>query len=105
VKVRLQYGDLGKIVIASIIMAIILLFIPTTYAYTSAYHMSIAKILAFVYIAFLALIGALIYIITLTLIGGLKKSDVNAFMKLGGRLGPLGPVITKLAMFLSRFAT
>jgi stage V sporulation protein B len=48
VKVRLHYGDFGKIVIASVIMAIILLLIPTTYAYTSAYHMSIAKILAFV---------------------------------------------------------
>lgn len=105
VKVRLQYGDLGKIVIASIIMAFILLFIPTTYAYTSAYHMSIAKILAFVYIMFLALFGALIYIIILTLIGGLKKSDVNAFMKLGARLGPLAPIITRLATFLLRFAT
>ncbi len=86
-------------------MAFILLFIPTTYAYTSAYHMSIAKILAFVYIMFLALFGALIYIIILTLIGGLKKSDVNAFMKLGARLGPLAPIITRLATFLLRFAT
>ncbi len=105
VKVRLQFGDLGKIVIASIIMAIILLFIPTTYAYTSAYHMPIAKILAFVYIMLIGLIGALIYIIILTSIGGLKKSDVDAFMKLGARLGPLAPFITRLAMFLSRFAT
>ena len=105
VKVRLEYGNFGKIVIASVIMTIILLFIPTTYAFTSAYHMSIAKILAFVYIMFLALIGALIYIIILTLIGGLKRSDVTAFMKLGGRLGPLAPFITKLATFLLRFAT
>lgn len=105
VNVRLEYGNFGKIVIASVIMTIILLFIPTTYAYTSAYHMSIAKILAFVYIMFLALIGALIYISILTLIGGLKRSDVIAFMKLGGRLGPLAPFITKLATFLLRFAT
>jgi stage V sporulation protein B len=105
VKVKLQLGDLGKIVIAAVIMAIILMFIPTTYAYTSAYHISIAKILALVYIAFLALIGALIYIIVLTLIGGLKRNDVNAFMKLGNRLGPLSPYINKLAALLMRFAT
>ncbi len=105
VNVRLQYGDFGKIVIASVVMAIILLLIPTTYAYTSAYHMSIAKILAFVYIMVLALIGALIYIFTLTLIGGLKRDDVNTFMKLGNRLGPLAPFIKKLATFLLRFAT
>jgi stage V sporulation protein B len=105
VKVRLHYGDFGKIVIASVIMAIILLLIPTTYAYTSAYHMSIAKILAFVYIMVLALIGALIYIFILTLIGGVKKNDVDAFMKLGNKLGPLAPFIRKLAILLMRFAT
>ena len=78
-------------------MAIILLFIPTTYAYTSAYHMSIAKILAFVYIIFLALFGALIYIFILTMIGGLKRSDVTAFMKLGGKLGPLSSIYNKIS--------
>ncbi len=107
VKVRLQFVDLGKIAIASAIMTIILLFIPTTYAYTTAYANTshiVAIILTFIYILIIALIGSLIYIGVLTLIGGVKKSDVTALFKLANRVGPLAPVLNTLGSFLMRFA-
>lgn len=104
-KVSLHYRDLGKIGIASIGMAVILMFIPTTYAFTSAFHIPLARIFAFFYIVLLGLIGTVIYAAILTFIGGIKKGDVNALYKLGNRLGPLSPLFDKIGSVLMRFAT
>lgn len=105
-KTTLELGNLLKIVIASVLMAVILLFIPTSYAYTVHYvNIPFAQILAFLYILFVAVIGALIYITILTLIGGVKKTDIDALLKLGRRLGPLTPLFNRLASFLMKYAT
>lgn len=104
-KTKLEYGNLAKIVIASVLMAVILLLIPTTYAYTSFYAgLPLAQLFALVYIIILAFVGMFLYIAILTLIGGVKKSDVTAFLKLAARLGPLAPIFNRLGNFLMRFA-
>lgn len=101
----LEYGNLGKIAVASILMAIVLLFIPHTFAYTHAYGANpLGIIFAFIYILILTFIGIVIYITILSLIGGVKKSDVNALFKAAGRLGPLAPIFNSLGNLLMRFA-
>jgi stage V sporulation protein B len=105
-KTTLEFGNLGKIVIASVIMALILIFIPTNYAYTSYYaNIPFAQILALLYLLIIAFIGAFIYITILIMIGGVKKTDVDAFLKLGRRLGPLSPLFNRLGSFLMKYAT
>jgi stage V sporulation protein B len=104
-KTRLELGNLGKIVVASILMAGILLLIPNTYAYTSFYaNIPLARIFALIYILILTFIGMFVYLTILTLIGGVKKSDVSAFLKLARRSGPLAPVLNKLGNLLMRYA-
>ena len=101
----LELNNLGKIAISSIIMAGILLLIPTTYAYTSFYaNLPLAQVFALIYILIIVFIGMFLYITILTLIGGVKKSDVNAFLKLARRSGPLAPVLNRLGNFLMRYA-
>jgi hypothetical protein len=105
-KTTLEFGNLGKIAIASIVMAVILIFVPTTYAHTAYYaNIPFAQILAFLYILIISFIGAFIYITILTLIGGVKKSDVSAFLKLGHKLGPLAPLFDRLGSLLMKYAT
>lgn len=105
-KVTLEIGNLGKIVIASVLMAAILIFVPTTYAYTAYYvNIPLAQVFAFLYILIIAFIGAFIYIAILTVIGGVKKTDIDAFLKLGRRLGPLAPLFNRLGSFLMKYAT
>jgi stage V sporulation protein B len=104
-RTTLEWVSLGKIVVASLLMAGILLLIPTTYAYTSFYAgIPLAQIFAFIYIIIASFIGILVYIVILTLIGGVKKSDVEAFLKLGYRLGPLKSVFDKLGSILMKYA-
>jgi stage V sporulation protein B len=104
-KTSLELGNLGKIVVASIFMAGILLLIPTTYAYTSFYaHNPLASIFALLYIIIISFVGMLLYITILTLIGGVKKSDVRAFLKLAARSGPLATILNRLGNFLMRYA-
>jgi stage V sporulation protein B len=100
----LELGNLGKIAVSSVLMAIILMLIPTTYAYTAFYmNNPLASILALIYILIITFAGMFIYISILTLIGGLKKSDVNAFLKLAQRTGPLAPLLNRLGNFLMRY--
>lgn len=102
----LEWGNLGKIAVASIIMAVILFFIPTNLAYTASYvGIPFSQILAFLYILIICLIGAVIYMAILTMIGGVKKTDVDAFLKLGRRLGPLAPLFDRIGSFLMKYAT
>jgi stage V sporulation protein B len=104
-KTKLELKNLGKIVVASLLMAGILLFVPTIYAYTSFYAgIPLAQVLALIYLILVALVGAFLYVVILTLIGGVKKSDVNAFLKLSRRLGPLEPVFNKLGSILMKYA-
>jgi hypothetical protein len=100
----LELGNLSKIAVSSVLMAIILMLIPTTYAYTAFYmNNPLASILALIYILIITFAGMFIYISILTLIGGLKKSDVNAFLKLAQRTGPLAPLLNRLGNFLMRY--
>lgn len=104
-KTTLELKNLGKIAVASVLMALILIFIPTNYAYTAFYvNIPFAQILALIYIIILAVIGMLLYVAILTLIGGVKKSDVRAFLKLANRSGPLAPLLNRLGNFLMRYA-
>lgn len=104
-RTTLEWVSLGKIVVASLLMAGILLLIPTTYAYTSFYAgIPLAQIFAFIYIIIASFIGILVYIVILTLIGGVKKSDVEAFLKLGYRLGPLKSLFDKVGSILMKYA-
>jgi len=57
-----------------------------------------------IYLILVAFVGAFLYIVILTLIGGVKKSDVNAFLKLARRLGPLEPLFYKLGSILMKYA-
>lgn len=102
----LELNNLGKIVIASVIMALILLVIPTNFTYTAYYAgIPFARILACLSILIITLIGAIIYIFTLTIIGGVKKTDVDAFLKLSHRLGPLAFLFDKIGSLLMKYAT
>jgi stage V sporulation protein B len=102
----LEWGNLGKIASASIIMAVVLFFIPTNLAYTASYvGIPFSQILAFLYILIICFIGAVIYMTILTMIGGVKKTDVDVFLKLGPRLGPLAPLFDKIGYFLMKYAT
>lgn len=104
-KTKLELKNLGKIVVASVLMAGILYFVPTTYAYTSFYAgIPLAQVLALLYLILVAFVGAFLYIVILTLIGGVKKSDVSAFLKLGRRLGPLEPLLDKIGSILMKYA-
>mgnify|MGYP000987237323 CR=1 FL=1 len=104
-KTKLELKNLGKIVVASVLMAGILYFVPTIYAYTSFYAgIPLAQVLALLYLILVAFVGALLYVVILTLIGGVKKSDVNAFLKLGRRLGPLEPLFDKIGSILMKYA-
>lgn len=104
-KTTLELKNLGKIAVASVLMAVVLIFIPTNYAYTSFYvNIPFAQILALIYIIILAVIGMLIYIAILTMIGGVKKSDVGAFLKLASRSGPLAPLLNRVGNFLMKYA-
>jgi stage V sporulation protein B len=88
-QIKLPIGDYGRIVIAALVMGFLLMFYPKNFIFF-----------------LLALVTApIIYLSTLIPIGGLKKSDVNALKKLARRLGPLSGFLTKLAVFLERFAT
>lgn len=104
-KTTLELKNLGKIAVASVLMAVVLIFIPTNYAYTAFYvNIPFAQILALIYIIILAVIGMLIYIAILTMIGGVKKSDVGAFLKLASRSGPLAPLLNRVGNFLMKYA-
>lgn len=88
-QIKLPMGDYGRIIIASILMGVVLIFYP--------------KNLIFLLAALLT--SPIIYLVTLILIGGLKKSDAYAFKKLSARSGPLSGVLNRLAELLDRFAT
>lgn len=104
-RTHLEWGNLGKIAVASVLMAGVLLLIPTTYAYTSFYAgLPVAQLFALLYIILLVFIGTFIYVAILTIIGGVKKSDINAFLKLGGRLGSLSPIFDRVGNFLMKYA-
>ena len=104
-KTTLELKNLGKIAVASVLMAVVLIFITTNYAYTAFYvNIPFAQILALIYIIILAVIGMLIYIAILTMIGGVKKSDVGAFLKLASRSGPLAPLLNRVGNFLMKYA-
>jgi len=58
-KTKLELKNLGKIVVASVLMAGILYFVPTTYAYTSFYAgIPLAQVLALLYLILVAFVGA-----------------------------------------------
>lgn len=86
--VSLVKGDFVRIVAASLIYGLSLMFLPKT--------------ILFVFVAML--ISPIIYTIALIIFGGLKKSEVRMIYKLSNKMGPLSSVVKKLADFLDRFA-
>jgi len=94
--VKLEFMDLGRIIVATGIMGIILLLVPQSLLIIS---------IPYNYIAFLLviLLAAIVYLISLILVGGLKNSDIRALHKLSNKAGPLKPTIDKLVSLLERF--
>jgi stage V sporulation protein B len=109
VDVKLQYKDLGKIVLAAGIMGAVLLVIPQNLLISSvnfgaanfSYIDFFSKYIAFFLVVVLA---AIVYVGALILVGGLKNSDVNSFKKLSNKAGPLKSFVDKIVSILERFA-
>jgi len=107
--VKLQYKDLGRIVLAAGIMGMVLLLIPQNllissvdlYSISSNYFDFFSKYLIF---AIVVILATIVYGGSLILIGGLKNSDLHALRKLSNKAGPLKPTVDKLVSLLERFA-
>jgi len=107
--VKLEYKDLGRIVLAAGIMGAVLLLIPQNLLISSAtlthslsnYITFFSKYFAFLLVMILA---ATVYVVALILVGGLKTSDTNALRKLSNKTGPLKGKLEKIISFIERFA-
>ncbi len=108
--VKLQFNDLGRIVLAAGIMGLVLIFIPQNILISSVdlYSLSSSNYIGFLskYLIFaiVLIVAALVYGGALILFGGLKNSDLQVLRKLANKLGPLKPLVNKLVSFLERFA-
>jgi len=107
--VKLEYKDLGRIVLAAGIMGAVLLLIPQNLLISPA----ISGALPFSYITFFSkylvfalvmVLAALVYMVALILVGGLKESDINALRKLSSRTGPLKGKLDRIISYIERFA-
>ena len=87
--VRLPLADFGKIGIASILMGVVLMFFPKTYAF---FFLALA-VAPFLYMGFLSISG------------GLKKEDVHVMYRLAAKSGPLEAYFNKFIGLFERFAT
>ncbi len=95
--VKLKVMDIVKIIIATGIMGALLLLIPQSILF-------LPLPLNYIVFAGIMLLALMVYIGALILVGGLKKSDVNAFSKLGNKVGPLKKTFDRISSFLERFA-
>lgn len=106
--VKLEYKDLGKIVLAAGIMGAVILLIPQNLLISSDLTYSLSNYIAFFskYFAFLLvmILAAIVYAVALILVGGLKTSDINALRKLSNKTGPLKGKLEKIISFIERFA-
>lgn len=107
--VKLEYKDLGRIVLAAGIMGAVILLIPQNLLISSAtLTHSLSNYIAFFskYFAFLLvmILAAIVYAVALILVGGLKTSDINALRKLSNKTGPLKGKLEKIISFIERFA-
>ncbi|HOI39554.1 MAG TPA: oligosaccharide flippase family protein [Methanobacterium sp.] len=109
--VKLQVMDLGKIVLATGIMGVVLLLIPQNLLLTSLplnisipFSNYIAFFLNYVIFAMVLILAVIVYVVAIILVGGLKNSDVNALRKLGNKAGPLKSTVDKFVSLLERFA-
>lgn len=95
--VKLQYKDLGKIVLATAIMGGILLLIPKSILLISIP----LNYLVFLLVMILAVV---VYLVALILVGGLKHNDIKAMRQLGSKTGPLKSMFDKLVSLLEKYA-
>jgi len=107
--VKLEYKDLGRIVLAAGIMGAVLLLIPQSLLISSAtLSSSLSNSITFFskYFVFLLvmILAATVYVVALILVGGLKKSDISAIRKLSNKTGPLKGKLEKIISFIERFA-
>ncbi|MDO5836528.1 MAG: flippase [Methanobacterium sp.] len=106
--VKLEYKDLGRIVLAAGIMGVVLLLIPQSFLISTATLSSLSNSVAFFskYLAFMLVmvLAAIIYAVALILVGGLKNSDINALRKLSNKTGPLKGKVEKIISFMEKFA-
>ncbi|AUB58485.1 polysaccharide biosynthesis protein [Methanobacterium sp. MZ-A1] len=107
--VKLEYKDLGRIVLAAGIMGAVLLLIPQSLLISSAtLSSSLSNSITFFskYFVFLLvmILAATVYVVALILVGGLKNSDISAIRKLSNKTGPLKGKLEKIISFIERFA-
>lgn len=107
--VKLEYKDLGRIVLAAGIMGAVLLLIPQSLLISSAtLSSSLSNSITFFskYFVFLLvmILAATVYVVALILVGGLKNSDISAIRKLSNKTGPLKGKLEKIILFIERFA-
>jgi stage V sporulation protein B len=87
-RVSLPIGELGRIIVASILMGLVFLTFPQTKSY-----LILALILSpFIYLGILAVIG------------GLKLEDIRIMYKAGDKLGPFSGIFRRILELLERFA-
>ncbi|MCL2114937.1 MAG: flippase [Methanobrevibacter sp.] len=86
-KVKFPYSVFGKIIIASLIMGVIILFIPQ-----NSYGLIMSIILC-----------PIIYLLGLILLKTFDKNDVSAIQKFSKKIGPLNKFINKIFKLFERF--
>ncbi len=88
-RVKLPYLAFGKIILASLAMALIIFFLPQTI---------LGLIIALI-------ISPVIYIIALLLLRGFEKKDVRLMGKIARRAGPLTKALEKIISVIDKFAS
>jgi stage V sporulation protein B len=87
-QIRLPYGAFGKIIIASFIMSITIIFLPQNlYGLIAAF-----------------IIAPVVYTGALILFKGFEKRDVRMMRRIGGKLGPLSGIFEKVVKFIEKYA-
>ena len=107
--VKLQYKDLGRIVLAAGIMGAVLLLIPQNLLISSVNLSSLSFnyidfFSKYIIFALVVILAAIVYVAALILVGGIKKSDISALGKLVNKAGPLKVAFEKLVSLIERFA-
>lgn len=87
-EVSLPFWDIGKIIIASLIMGLVFLPFPQTKAYF---------LLA-------VILSPFIYGGVLAAIGGIKLEDIDMLYKFGNKLGPISNIFNRIVSLFERFA-